>query len=310
MLTLTSLNSKSQVLKEKTTDSTLIAFTADTQAPMWVETIWLKAHKNKTATQKIFDDILQQRPSSLFILGDVVNLGYSNKQWRPMDNYLRDFRSNNIHVNAILGNHEVMGRAKKGQQKFQSRFPNHSRTGYVQIIDSVAIILLNSNFKTLSKTENAQQISWYKSTLRKLDADSSVEFIITTCHHSPYTNSKVVKPCVAVQQKFVPPFLNSKKTRLFLSGHCHGFEHYQVEGKDFLVIGGGGGLQQPLNHGNGMLPDLALDYKPSFHYITIRRKRDDLELTSLHLKNDFSGFEEGMKLTFKNNNESSFNVSR
>jgi hypothetical protein len=52
---------------------------------------------------------------------------------------------------------------------------------------------------------------------------------------------------------------------LFLSGHCHGFEHYKIGGKDFMVIGGGGGLHQPLKQGEGCLPDLASDYKPLFH---------------------------------------------
>jgi hypothetical protein len=178
------------------------------------------------------------------------------------------------------------------------------------VIDSVAVVLLNSNFSKLSKTENAQQLSWYKDILKKLDADSTIQFIITACHHSPYTNSKIVGPSTAVQQKFVPPFLESKKSRLFLSGHCHGFEHYSVKGKDFLVIGGGGGLHQPLKQGNETLPDLALDYKPLFHYLTIRRIKEDLELTSFQLKNDFSGFEEGMKLNIKKNKELQLKTTR
>lgn len=296
MLILSSLFSSSQTTTAPARDSNLIAFASDTQAPMWVETLWLKAHKNRTATQMVFDDILNSPSSSLFILGDVVNLGYSNKQWKPMDKYLQNLRNKDVKVNAILGNHEVMGNAKKGQEKFQLRFPNHVHTGYVEIVDSVAIVLLNSNFNKLSEADNIKQLAWYKNTLEKLDADTAVQYIITTCHHSPFTNSKIVGPSTAVQQKFVHPFLQSKKSRLFLSGHCHNFEHYKMEGKDFLVIGGGGGLHQPLRKSSESNPDLAEAYKPMYHYLTVRRNADGLQVISHRLKNDFSGFEEGLKL--------------
>jgi len=297
MLTITTSLAKSQTVTQPVNnDSTLIAFASDTQAPMFVETLWLKANHNRAATKQIFTDISNRRPGSLFLLGDVVNLGYSNKQWKPIDRYLHNLRSEGIAVDAILGNHEVMGLGKKGQRKFQSRFPDHVRTGYVQIKDSVAVILLNSNFKTLTKAEDEAQQQWYKNTLARLDADSAIDYIITTCHHSPYTNSKIVGCSKDVQQKFVPAFLQSKKSKLFLSGHCHGFEHYKIQGKDFMVIGGGGGLHQPLKQGEGCLPDLAKDYKPLFHYLTVQRKDGRLEVTSFQLKNDFSGFEQGLKL--------------
>ena len=282
-------------------DNNLIVFASDTQAPMWIETLWLKATQNRLATKKLFHEISERRPGSLFLLGDVVNLGYSNRQWKPMDVYLNALREQDISVNAILGNHEVMGQPTIGQKKFQSRFPNHVKTGYVEIKDSIAIVLLNSNFKHLSPAENEEQVRWYKNTLEKLDNDSAVQYIITTCHHSPFTNSKIVGCSKEVQNKFVKPFLQSKKSQLFLSGHCHGFEHYKIEGKDFMVIGGGGGLHQPLRQDEGCLPDLAKEYKPLFHYLSVRRLTDRLEISSMQLKKDFNGFEEGMKLEIKRN---------
>ncbi len=272
-----------------------MVFVSDTQAPMWVETLLLKANNNRVATKNIFDNIITRDPAAVYLLGDVVSLGSSNKQWRPMDAYLQRLRSKGIKVNAALGNHEVMGQSAKGQKKFQERFPKHVKTGSLDITDSVAVILLNSNFSSLSSAEDAAQIDWYKRTLAQLDADSSVQFIITGCHHSPYTNSKIVGSSIAVRQKFVPLFIRSVKSRLFLSGHSHNFEHFQQQGKDFFVIGGGGGLHQPLKRGEGLLPDLAADYKPLFHYLSIRRQADKLELTSIRLTDDFKTFEEGAK---------------
>jgi hypothetical protein len=280
-------------------DSSVIAFASDTQAPMWVETLWLRANNNRHATKMIFDDVAAVKPHSLFLLGDVVNLGYSNRQWKPIDRYLDGLRTGGIEVHAILGNHEVMGQAGRGQAKFQQRFPDHVTTGYIKIVDSVAVVLLNSNFNTLSETQNKKQVEWYVETLKQLDADSSVQFIITACHHSPFTNSKIVGSSSAVQQKIVPHFLSSKKSQLFLSGHSHNFEHFQVGGKDFMVIGGGGGLHQPLRSGLGILPDLAADYKPMFHYITVKRGDHELKITSHQLKTNFSGFDAGMTMGIK-----------
>lgn len=274
-------------------DSTLLAFASDTQKPMWVETLFLKSNNNRQATKKIFNEFAALKPKALFLLGDVVNLGYSNKQWKDMGVYIKSLRSEGIAVHAALGNHEVMGQARKGEQKFQTYFPEHVRTGYVKVVDSVAVILLNSNFNKLTVAENEAQLAWYKQALHELDNDAAVLYVISGCHHSPFTNSKIVGCSKDVEQKFVEPFLASAKSRLFLSGHSHNFEHYQVKGKDFMVIGGGGGLHQPLKTGLGILPDVASDYKPEFHYLTVKRCAEGLQVKSYALRKDFTAFEEG-----------------
>ncbi|MCW3078834.1 MAG: metallophosphoesterase [Segetibacter sp.] len=272
-----------------------IVFASDTQAPMWVETLVLKRNNNRAATKSIFNDLLTRNPTAVYLLGDVVALGSSNRQWRPMDGYLKRLRSKGIKVNAALGNHEVMGQSGRGQKKFQERFPEHNKMGSLNITDSVAVILLNSNFNSLSTSEDADQIGWYKQTLEKLDADSSVRFVITGCHHSPYTNSRIVSSSISVREKFVPFYLKSKKSRLFLSGHSHNFEHFRQQGKDFFVIGGGGGLHQPLKSGQGLFRDLSGNYKPLFHYLSVQRQANKLQLISIRLTADFKSFQEGRK---------------
>ena len=268
---------------------------------MLVETILLRRHNNRKATKLLFADVLQQHPVAFFLLGDLVNLGYSNRQWKPIDRYVKALREKEIPVHAILGNHEVMGRPRLGMRKFQERFPDHQPTGYVVRIGSVAVVLVNSNFSILSVNEEVSQTLWYKDTLEALDEDPTVDFIITGCHHSPYTNSRIVKPSKEVVEKFVPAYLASRKSRLFLSGHCHAYEHYKVEGKNFMVIGGGGGLKQPLRQGIGTLADIALDYKPLFHYVMVDIIGDTLQVTSYHIKENFTGFEQGRRTVIKKN---------
>lgn len=276
----------------------LIAFASDTQQPMWVEKILLKSDHNQKATEMIFKDVDQERPSGFFILGDVVSLGYKNKTWTAVDSYIRQCTKDSIPVYATLGNHEVMFRTKRGTANFKARFPMYNPAGYTEIIDSVAIVLVNSNFSKMTAAEILAQDNWYSSMIKKLDNDAAIKFIIVGCHHSPYTNSKIVKPSMAVRQNFLPAFINSKKCVLFLSGHSHNFERFNMQGKNFVVIGGGGGLHQPL-YTKEVSHDLSPAYKPMFHYLIIRRMQDSLQVISRRLKPDFSGFDNGLAFSVK-----------
>ncbi|NOT74273.1 MAG: metallophosphoesterase [Cyclobacteriaceae bacterium] len=263
-----------------------IAFVSDTQAPLWMENIYLKGNQNKKATRLIFEDIVKTKPRTVYILGDVVSLGFRNKKWRDMDKYIEACRKEGIEVHAVLGNHDVMRRAAKGEVNFQKRFPDHVRTGYVSIVDSVAIILVNSNFSKLKTEAIVIQQSWYEKMLDAVDKDPAIKATIVTCHHAPYTNSKLVGSSTIVQERFVKPYLKTKKGLLFITGHSHTFEHFKKSGKDFLVIGGGGGLHQPLGI---KIEDSSGKYKPMFHYLTVLRSKENLLVLSHFLKDDFSG---------------------
>ncbi len=189
-----------------------------------------------------------------------------------------------------------MFNSKKGIRNFRKRFAAYDPGGYAEIVDSVAVILLNSNFSAMSAPEISQQNTWYQAELNVLDNDPAIKMIIVGCHHSPYTNSTIVSPSQGVRQNFVPPFISSKKAVLFLSGHSHNFESFKMQGKYFLVIGGGGGLHQPLRANNEQMHDLAADYKPEFHYLEVTRQGDTLHVLSRRLKPDFSGFDDGFSL--------------
>lgn len=283
-------------IDKKSTGRQVIAFVADTQAPMWIETVFIHEDNNPKATQMVMSEILKESPSSLFMLGDVVNMGPSIRAWRNIDVFLKEFKQKNIPYYGLLGNHELMKRPLKGEQNFQHYFPDHVRTGYLEIVDSVAILLMNSNSGSLSKAEEKLQLQWYTKALSDLDANRAVKTVIVTCHHPPFTNSRLVNPSNFVQENFVPGFIKSKKAKLFLTGHSHRFEYFRYEDKDFMVIGGGGGLNHPTRKGGVHFPDLSGDYKPLFHYLTIERSDDSLFVQSHALLKDFSGFENGFRI--------------
>ena len=283
----------------QTNPSNEIAFVSDTQAPMWVENIFLRANQNERATALIFEDIVKSKPRAVYILGDVVSLGYRKLKWKHIDQCIGACRENGIEVHGLLGNHDLMGRSKRGELNFQKRFPDHVRTGYISTIDSVGVILVNSNFGKLTSLEISQQQAWYEAALESLDNDPAVKAVIVTCHHAPFSNSKLVGSSKPVQDHFVPAFLQSRKSLLFITGHSHTFEHFKKSGKDFLVIGGGGGLHQPLRSN---LEDTASKYKPMFHYLTVKRTGKSLLVMSHFLKPDFSGFEKSYNFSTPTSN--------
>jgi hypothetical protein len=268
-----------------------IDLVSDTQAPIGAEKLVLKAHQNELATRKIFEDITDRRPYALLMLGDVVSIGYKQSKWTDMDKYLSGLQTNNISFAGLMGNHDVMFYPQKGETNFLKRFPDQVNTGFYKVYDSVAFILLNSNFKTLSEQQVAKQQSFYLASLQKLDSDGAIKCIIVCCHHAPYSNSTIVGSNKEVQENFVPAFLATKKAKLFITGHAHDFEHFKKDGKDFLTIGGGGGLHQPLNTGTNRIPSLTPGYDPEFHYLLIRRMQNKLVLISRVLEPDFSGFQ-------------------
>src|SRR5579871_168449 len=291
----------SAISQQRIPENKEIDFISDTQQPLAIEKIKLKSNHNTKATALIFAEILKTSPSSVYMLGDITGVGSRNRKWKAVDRFLDSCNKEKISVHALLGNNDVMWFRKKGEKKFTKRFPDDDKINYVSITDSVAIIMLNSNFKKLNKNEIDRQSDWYKSTLRELNEDNSIKTIIVSCHHAPYSNSLIVGSDKKVQQYFVATFLEAKKCKLFITGHAHAFEHFNISGKDFLTIGGGGGLHQPLDSSANKIPDLAENYKPMFHYLSIKREDNVLLITSHFLKPDFSGFQEGHSFELKLN---------
>jgi hypothetical protein len=271
-----------------------IYFVSDIQAPLPVEKIIFKTYRNEEARDSLFADLIVQRPGNLFLLGDLVSRGSVEKVWSPLDNFLYLLKKTNTTTYAIPGNHEYMGCSSTGIQRFENRFPEQWLYGYFVSIDSIAIFMLNSNFTNLSEDELSKQSIWYKSEMDSLDLDPSVKAIIVCTHHAPFSNSKIVGSSAPVADLIVPIFEKSKKSRLFISGHSHNLEYFSDSiGKHFLVIGGGGGIEQPLVPiGKRKYYDLInQNVKPLYFYLIIERNGNYLKLIARGFNEDFRFFD-------------------
>jgi hypothetical protein len=278
-------------------------FISDTQGMLNAEYLWNITNDNKAVRQLLFSDIIEHNPRSVFHMGDLVTKGYHNPSWNTIDIFLDSLSEKEIPFYPVMGNHELIFMPVRGEKNFQKRFPQHSRTGYSVRVDSLAVVLLNSNFGNMSDEEISKQNNWYNDELDELDRDSSIQIIVVGTHYSPYTNSTRVAPSENVQQYFVPGYLKSKKAKLFFTGHTHAFEHFILEGKDFFVIGGGGGPQQPLLVGNDAryLDNFNSEDKyRRFHYISLIKETDGYLLNVIMIDSTYSTLEEAYQLNLKN----------
>lgn len=275
--------------------SPAFVFLSDTQSPLWFETLRLSDDDNETATRKILNTVSADSSCvAVFHLGDLTALGSFDSYWKDFDEKTEPLREAGIPLCPAFGNHEYMPFARSGTVNMICRFPFMTQSWYERRVGTVAVILLNSNLPTLSEKERRDQDEWYTRKLDDLDADSTVSIVVVGCHHPPYTNSTIVSPSKEVQHSFVPPFMHSKKAKLFLSGHAHAYERFHIGGKDFMVIGGAGGLLHPLLQGKDQRWPDKYSYRGErrfFHYVRCTFGNGELKMSVLRLTPDKTRFE-------------------
>ncbi len=281
------LSAFATLLNAQNLDKNTILFISDTQQPTLYEKIFHKTDRNIEASKAMLNIISNAEPKAVFMLGDLVGIATKDKAWNEMDYFLNRLRKKNIPVHSAIGNHEYLLFGKKGYANFIKRFPDYSDVGNVYIEDSVAIVLFNSNFKKLTKSKEEEQLSFYKAQLNIFQNDPSVKAIIVGCHHPPYTNGAAVGSDLEVRNVFVKEFLKYSKCKLFLTGHSHNYEWFNIEGKDLMVIGGGGATKGPYKPGSAGSESLVPNYNPPYHYLTITRNNNKLEVKSWKLSHDF-----------------------
>jgi len=103
-----------------------------------------------------------------------------------------------------------------------------------------------SNIEVRTVTSKKDLMRFIKLPWKIYQNDPTISSIIVGCHHPPFTNSKIVSSSDEVRDLFVSDFLTTEKCKLFISGHAHTIEHFIVSEKHFMVIGGAGGLQHPV----------------------------------------------------------------
>jgi len=246
--------------------------------------------RNDKERKSIIDEIARREPAFVVHLGDLTTRGSSLKHWQQFDDLHKELREKNIPYFPILGNHEFYGNDEKALDHYFDRFPHlEKKRSYSFTWKNTGLILVDSNFNTMTKEQIEVQAQWYLSELERFERDKSINYVIVCCHEPPFTNSRVVAPNEETKVYFADPFVKFRKTCLFFSGHSHTYERFQIEGKFFIVSGGGGGPRHkvtvdPLKrHYDDLFPGSELRF---FHFCEIEIGREGLDYRVLRLEPD------------------------
>jgi len=241
---------------------------------------------NSVGEKKLIEQLSKEPIEHAMLLGDLTFWGFSVFEWAEYDEVMSPLTEKNVSLFPVLGNHEYFVSLQWCNPFLKKRFPWWDQSWYTKVIDSVAYVMLNTNSSDIDFATMKEQYRWYLTTMRDLDRADSVSFIVVCGHHPPYTNSTTVEPEDIFEKYFVPRFKKSRKGAFWFSGHCHGYERFISDGKNFIVSGGGGGPRQEIATGSSATFDDQYD-GPSIrplHYCLLQRNGYSLTMNMVPLK--------------------------
>ncbi len=237
--------------------------------------------QNKIHSQ-LMQQVADECPDALILLGDQVFTGSSSEDWKFFDQIMQPVRRTGIPVFPIFGNHEYLGQDRVAYKNMAARFPAIRSTWYTVVVDSIGFVMLNTNFDEFNRDSAVKELRWFKTRMRQMTANPAIRCIVVCGHHPPFTNSAIVPDEHILQTYFIPIFERSHKSRLWLSGHSHSYERFQHNNVRYVVSGGGGGprhilyLEETLRRHDDFYPGGTV--RP-FHYLALQR-----EITSLRVE--------------------------
>jgi 3',5'-cyclic AMP phosphodiesterase CpdA len=252
----------------------------DTQRTFWLERL-IGREQNEAARLALIARMAgEEQPSLLVHLGDLVVYGASDAEWKYFDRLLSPLRERGIPILPVLGNHDYWGSDAVALAHARQRFPELSpHTYYTRRQRGLGLVWLDSN---LEGSLAEQQARWFEASLTEFDLDTSVRGVLVFTHHPAYTNGHGREPDDDVRSALLPAFFRATKTVALLSAHVHGYERFSVEGKAFIVSGGGGGPRVQYDRPPDGTP--APVYSPpggeprAFHYLVIAEDDEALQV--------------------------------
>lgn len=250
----------------------LLAVVGDTQVTTFPER-WIGRELNSDVTPRILDWIAKENPSVFLHLGDAVTCGgcpsWILSGWEFFRSASAPIRNLGIPRYLATGNHEYWGSEATMRAGIRANFPDTPELPAALRFGALAIAILDSN-------RPGPQRGWLEKVLSDWDRDPTVRWTAIATHHPPFSNSKVVGGHRSSRTVFLPAFQSAKKTRLWLSGHAHGYEHIFKEGRHFVISAGGGGARQPLAESREHRDLYEGAFPRPFNYLLLRQVKNAL----------------------------------
>jgi len=204
--------------------------------------------------QLIADRILSLAPDFILHTGDLVSDGDSKAEW---DTFfaIEQALLQRIPLYPTLGNHE-----NQSSLYFdQFHLPGNERW-YMFDYGNARFICLEID-KGAAYDPSSDQYAWLEAAL----AGNTQTWLVVYFHIPPYTGSQSDAAEVPNIRETLSPLFARYGVDLVLNGHHHNYQHFDVNGVNYVITGGGGGSIQQVSASQ---PGL-LTYTVQHHFIHV-----------------------------------------
>ena len=248
-----------------------LAIVGDTQRVLPIERLAFGRETNDAGRTAIANAILSESCDAIVHLGDLVGAVGSTSDWARFDADYPPSALSARTVHICRGNHDCGGFWMGNPREFNRRYPDCIGQLRHYTLEHLRIILLDTNHDAVSADGWRRQIDTFEQVLGDSESDPAIQHVLVFGHHPPFTNGRWHKPSQPVKDAFVASFLRCRKARIFFAGHVHGYERFSVEGRYFIVSGGGGGPRFAHLHGSRQrrTADIDISDPNPLHYIVL-----------------------------------------
>jgi 3',5'-cyclic AMP phosphodiesterase CpdA len=225
-----------------------------------------------------------EKPDAVFLTGDVPWHGGSAADYEVFSQETANWRSEQLRVYPVLGNHEFKGCPEADcLARWWRAFPQETgRRWYsVALGSQLQVIALDSDSSLLAGSEQGR---WLAGQLDDLTAD--VRFVVILLHHPPVTDAPdgVRSNEAALAEQLAAAAISSRARFVVCAAHVHNYERFQRDNILFLVSGGGGGKPEAVTRSAADLYQNN-DF-PNFHYLRFRLSAGQLHGEMVRLDAD------------------------
>lgn len=264
-----------------------VAVIGDLQMTSWLVRAATRAERNRDDQARLLADLAARHDElgALVLLGDLVYTAWSRRDWAHFDALMAPFAA--IPLLPALGNHDYhcvfihLCTQRVVPRNVRLRFPWLAPgRPYWASYGDVALVFLDS------ETRLDVQGLWLDRLLDELDSSHAAAVAFT--HRPPFTNSTArgLEPAHEIARHILPVLDDRNLVPLVVSGHAHGYERLTIEGRHYIVSGGGGGPRSVLTptRPKDVYAGPDCDTMPSgavlrpFNYLLLTRSAHALEI--------------------------------
>ena len=219
------------------------------------------AFYEKTA---LISNVITEKPSFVIHLGDMVYCGDPH-QWENFDFSDGNIIKSGIPLFPVLGNHEYRSQKEwyppnpeKQLQYYFDRFKFlKNKRWYSFTYGNSLFLILDTN---TDYSPGSEQHRWLMDMLKK----NSSRFLFVAFHHPPYSKGYHTRDAEKALAQIIEK--GPVKPDIVFSGHQHNYERYHYNGIHYIVSGGGGTEQGPVERAP---KDFYNQPGDTFHYCKI-----------------------------------------